>query len=236
MPAPALIELEETESTQDVLHQLAADGAAAGTAVVARVQLGGRGSRGRSWASPVGGLWLSTLCRPTGAGAVDVLSLRVGLGVAQALEAAAPGVAIGLKWPNDLMLADRKLGGILCEARWQGGQVGWVAVGVGLNVANPIPGPLAAQAVSLFELVPGVSPERLRPAVIAAVLEAGTRTGHLAEPELSAWQARDWLRNRELLAPVAGWSLGPAPDGQLLVRTAAGAVEGLRSGTVTWRA
>lgn len=236
MSAAALVELAEVDSTQDVLHQLAADGAAAGTAVVAQVQRGGRGSRGRSWQSPAGGLWVSVLCRPAGGAAVDVLSLRVGLGLAAAVEQEAPGAAIGLKWPNDLMLGDRKLGGILCEARWQGGQVAWVAVGVGLNVRNPIPETLVTQAAALAEVAPGLTPGLLRGAVIGAVTAAGTAAGHMSQAELAAWRARDWLRDRELLAPIAGWSLGPAADGQLQVRTPAGAVESLRSGTVTWRA
>ena len=63
-----LFQFERVGSTMDVVHQLAATGATAGTVVVAREQLQGRGSRGRPWHSPRGGLWLSVLLRPAGAG------------------------------------------------------------------------------------------------------------------------------------------------------------------------
>jgi BirA family biotin operon repressor/biotin-[acetyl-CoA-carboxylase] ligase len=79
---PRLYHFERVDSTMDVIHQLAADGAEPGTAVLAGEQLGGRGSRGRSWHSPPGGLWLSVLFRPAAPGGVEVMSLRVGLAVA----------------------------------------------------------------------------------------------------------------------------------------------------------
>ncbi len=103
----------------------------------------GRGSRGRSWHSPRGGLWLSVLLRP--AAAADVLSLRVGLAVETALRSLAPDLHLALKWPNDLMLDDRKVGGILCEARWQGDALGWVAVGLGTQREEPDPGGVAGR-------------------------------------------------------------------------------------------
>src|SRR4051794_17490868 len=110
----------------DRLHELAEQKAPAGTAVVAEGQTGGRGARGRPWHSPPGGLWLSVLYRPPAPGGLELLSLRLGLLVAAELEAAIPGLPVMLKWPNDLMLRDRKLGGILCEARWQGEAPGWI--------------------------------------------------------------------------------------------------------------
>jgi BirA family transcriptional regulator, biotin operon repressor / biotin---[acetyl-CoA-carboxylase] ligase len=130
--------VERVASTMDLLHALAENGAVPGTAVVAGEQLEGRGSRGRSWHSPPGGLWLSVLLYPATLGGIEVVSLRVGLVVAAALEAFT-SEAVQLKWPNDLILDRRKLGGILCEARWQGGVLAWVAVGIGVNVQNPIP-------------------------------------------------------------------------------------------------
>ena len=138
---------ERVDSTMDLLHQLAAEGAAEGTAVIAGEQLEGRGSRGRSWHSPPGGLWLSMLFRPAGC-AVEVMSLRVGLAVAEALDDLVPH-PVQLKWPNDLMLGERKVGGILCEARWQGHTLGWVAVGVGMNVRNAVPQELTEVATAL---------------------------------------------------------------------------------------
>ena len=86
-----LIEYDEVGSTLDVAHTLAADGAAAGTVVIADAQTAGRGQRGRAWQSERGaGLWLTLIERPSDASALDVLSLRVGLALAPALDPNAP--------------------------------------------------------------------------------------------------------------------------------------------------
>lgn len=232
MIPPALRRLESVTSTQDLLHQLAAEGAPAGTAIVAREQTTGRGSRGRSWASPVGGLWLSVLCRPAGAPALEVLSLRVGLAVAEALERAVPGIALQLKWPNDLLLAGRKVGGVLCEARWQGSTPGWVAVGLGLNVTNPVPADLAASAVALSAVAPDLTPEALAEPLARAIAETGERQGPLIVAELEAFRVRDALLGRRVVAPVAGVVAGLTPEGALEVRRPDQSREFLRSGTV----
>ena len=232
MPSLPPMRLECVPTTQDVIHELAEDGAPTGTAVVARSQSGGRGSRGRQWSAPVGGLWLSVLCRPEGEAAIAVLSLRVGLAVAAVLEQDRPGVRVQLKWPNDLLLSDRKLGGVLCEARWQGGAPAWVAVGVGINVANQLPAELGPAAIALGEVVPDILPGALEAAVLAAVRAAGSAGGGLTRMELSEYSARDWLLGRGLRMPLAGTASGLAPDGSLLVRLADGRTEPVRSGTV----
>lgn len=95
--APLIHRFDALPSTQDALHDLAQSGAPAGTAVVASVQTLGRGSRGRGWESPAGGLWMSVLCRPEGELAMEVLSLRVALAVAGAVESTHPGVRLQLK-------------------------------------------------------------------------------------------------------------------------------------------
>ena len=131
-----LLRVGRIGSTMDRLHELAEQGAPAGTAVLAEAQTGGRGSRGRAWHSPPGGLWLSVLYRPPAPDGVELLSLRLGLLVAAALETLAAGLPVMVKWPNDLMLHDRKLGGMLCEARWQGESLAWVVAGLGLKQAE----------------------------------------------------------------------------------------------------
>lgn len=216
----------------DVVHQLAADGAAAGTVVVAREQSGGRGSRGRSWASPAGGLWMSLLSRPRDEPALELLSLRVGLELAVALEALLPGLQVGLKWPNDLLLGDRKLGGVLCEARWQAGLPSWVVIGIGLNVANPVPASLEDGAATLADRAPGISPGGLEQPLIEAALEATRRAGPLSGDELAEYSRRDWLRGRPLHAPARGRADGITRTGALRVLDPAGGVVEVRAGTV----
>jgi BirA family biotin operon repressor/biotin-[acetyl-CoA-carboxylase] ligase len=208
-------------STMDRLHDLAAEGAPAGTAVVAEAQTGGRGSRGRAWASPVGGLWLSLLYRPAAPAGAELLSLRLGLAVAEAVEAAVPGVHLALKWPNDLILADRKVGGILCEARWQGESLAWIVAGLGLNVTNSIPEDLEATAVTLSAQAPSVTVEALLPEVLRHLRRPVTEAERLAPDERRRLHARDWLRGRMLRAPIAGAADGIGDDGALLVRSGA---------------
>jgi BirA family transcriptional regulator, biotin operon repressor / biotin---[acetyl-CoA-carboxylase] ligase len=221
---------DRVSSTMDVIHQLAAEGAVPGTAVLAGEQLEGRGSRGRIWHSPVGGLWLSVVFKPPVVEGLEVISLRVGLAVAEAIQFRVTKT-VQLKWPNDLMLEGRKLGGVLCEARWQGDALGWVAVGVGMNVRNRVPGELRSVAVSLCELVPGITVEDVADPVLVALRALDLGTGRLSPSELDRFARRDWLRGRTIREP-AGRVTGVGEDGALLVRTASGSEVSLRSGTV----
>lgn len=231
MPVTKLHYFERVGSTMDVIHQLASEGAAPGTAVIAGEQLEGRGSRGRPWHSPIGGLWLSVVFRPPAVEGIEVISLRVGLAVAEAIQARVPK-PLQLKWPNDVMLENRKVGGVLCEARWQGETLGWVAVGVGLNVRNSIPNELGAVAVSLSEFTPGITVEETAEPVLKALRALDLGIGRLAQAELERYARRNWLRGRTIREPVAGEVTGVGEDGALLVRTPAGSDVSLRSGTV----
>jgi BirA family biotin operon repressor/biotin-[acetyl-CoA-carboxylase] ligase len=227
--SPSIVRLATTPSTMDALHALGEAGAPAGTAVVAEVQEAGRGSRGRSWASPSGGLWLSVLARPRAA-ALELLSLRAGLAVAEVLDRFGATGRIALKWPNDLMLDDRKCGGILCEARWQGSTPAWVAIGLGLNVTNPVPAALAA--TRLADALPGMTVETLVGPVVDALRQVDAAAGSLDGAERARFERRDWLRGRALAGPVAGTAAGIAADGALLVRKSDGTTAAVRSGTV----
>jgi len=216
----------------DLLHGLAAGGADAWTIVVAGEQTGGRGSRGRGWQSPPGGLWLSALFRPQVSTGVELFGLRIGLAVADAVEALGPGMSVHIKWPNDLMLGDRKLGGILCEARWQGDSLAWVVAGVGINVANPIPADLAAVATALADRMPGVTPDLLEPEVTARLRTLDPGAERLGAAELAALRHRDWLHGRRLRGPAPGRAAGISEEGALLVRADSGATIAVRAGTV----
>ncbi|HEV8453832.1 MAG TPA: biotin--[acetyl-CoA-carboxylase] ligase [Gemmatimonadales bacterium] len=228
---PRLLYFERVDSTMDLLHQLAADGVEAGTAVLAGEQLGGRGSRGRSWQSPPGGLWLSVLFRPAAPGGVEVMSLRVGLAVAEALDGLVPH-PVRLKWPNDLMLGERKVGGILCEARWQGPTLGWVAVGVGMNVRNAVPQELNEVATALASVRPALTVEDLVQPIVSGLRKLDLGADRLTPEELKRFAQRDWLSGRDIRAPAAGRAAGLREDGALLVRPAQGGEIPLRSGSV----
>lgn len=224
---------DQAVSTMDLAHGLAEAGEPHGTAVAAREQEAGRGRRGAAWASPRGGLWISVLCRPEVPASVECLSLRVGMAVATVLEAADPAVPpVRLKWPNDLYVGARKLGGVLCEARWDGSRLAWVVVGVGLNVRNPVPGEFARRAVALAEFAPALEPGELAGPVAEAVRRASERRGPLTPEELQRFADRDWLRGQRLVAPVTGVGAGISADGSLLVAEPEGGVIRVVAGDV----
>ena len=134
---PRVVLYDTVASTLDLAHTLARDGAPEGTLILAERQTAGRGRSGRAWASENGaGIWLTLIARPADESALEVLSLRVGLASARALEAFTD-FEVRVKWPNDLMMDDGKLGGILIESRWREERVDWVAIGVGVNCRLP---------------------------------------------------------------------------------------------------
>lgn len=215
---PRVMLLEEVGSTMDVAHQLASEGAPAGTLVLANAQRSGRGRAGRRWsAEPGAGIWLTLVERPNDPRAVEVLSLRVGLRAAGALDRFAPA-PIGLKWPNDLYLLGGKLGGILVETRWRDGRPDWVAIGMGMNVLPPrdVSGAAALGA------------EHSRPEILGelvpAVRAAAAGRGPLTDREVMEFGRRDIAAGQACRLPQAGRVAGIADDGALVIVTAAGPV------------
>lgn len=215
-------------SSLDAIHDLGGQGAPAGTVVIAEEQTAGRGRDGRTWRSPPGGVWLGMLLRPPVPGP-GVLSLRIGLVLADVVESvlgvrptSLSGPRAGLKWPNDVLVDDRKVAGILCEGRWQGDALQWLGVGIGINVANEIPPELSDRAVALRELRPSVRRLDVLDVLVPALLRLTTHDARLTEFECAAFARRDWLRGRQIRAPLPGRAAGIRPDGALLVDTGAG--------------
>ncbi len=206
--------LQETTSTLDVAHRLGGEGARSGTLVIADRQTAGRGRLGNKWTSPAGsGLWITLLERPADTSGIDVLSIRVGLLAAQALDrfTAEP---VRLKWPNDLYVDRFKLGGILIEARWRDQRLEWVAIGIGINVLAPMDLPGASglehgtrRVDVLIDLVP-------------ALRAAAASTGELDQVELGEWNTRDLARGRNCVEPARGTVQGISCSGELLVALA----------------
>jgi BirA family biotin operon repressor/biotin-[acetyl-CoA-carboxylase] ligase len=217
--------LESTPSTMDVAHRLAAEGAPAGTLVIADEQTAGRGRGGKSWQSaPGAGLWMTLIERPRDASGIGVLSLRVGLAAAGALDrfAAEP---IRVKWPNDLYVDDDKVAGILVEARWREQSVEWVAIGLGVNVAEPAGVELATG------LEPGTRRLDVLEELVPAVRAAAQGSGSLTQTEMEEFNARDLARGRACIEPALGHVAGITPAGELLVALA-DSVAQFRSGSL----
>ena len=129
-----LVALDTVGSTNDEAARLADGGAPEGTVVWARQQQGGRGRRGRSWASPPGNLYSSTILRPECPAA---RAAELGFVAALAVGDLVPrSRAIRLKWPNDVLVDGGKIAGILLEsAIAQDGRVEHVVAGIGVNVS-----------------------------------------------------------------------------------------------------
>ena len=129
-----LVALDSVGSTNDEAARLAEAGASEGTIVWAREQTGGRGRRGRNWASPPGNLYSSTILRPDcDAARATELGFVAALAVADIVPA---GRKVRVKWPNDVMVDGGKVAGILLESSIaQGGLVEHVIAGIGVNVS-----------------------------------------------------------------------------------------------------
>ena len=129
---------ETLPSTNQTLWELLDQGATPGTVVIALEQTAGRGQWGRQWQSSTGGLYLSVALAPDLVATNSAhLTLGSAWGIATALRSY--GIPALIKWPNDLILCKRKLGGILTETRVQQGRITKAVVGVGINWANLVP-------------------------------------------------------------------------------------------------
>jgi BirA family biotin operon repressor/biotin-[acetyl-CoA-carboxylase] ligase len=224
-------------STMARAAELAAGGAAEGATVVADQQTQGRGRLGRGWVAPPGSsLLLSAVLRPPlPREAVWLTVAAAGVALAGAVEVVAGGtVAVGLKWPNDLELGGRKAAGLLAEAHLEGERLGWVVLGMGVNVTQrreDLPPELADRATSVA-LALGAPVDRA--ALLAAWAERfvdGYR--HLAAgepgPLLAAYRRRLVTLGRRVRAdrvgaePVVGTAVDLTATGGLVLQTDAGA-------------
>ena len=228
LDVPRVELLESTTSTLDVAHRIAAEGAPAGTLVVANEQTAGRGRGGKSWQSSPGiGIWLTLIERPADSSGLEVLSLRAGLAAAEALDRFAPE-PIRLKWPNDLYVDRGKLAGILVEARWREGAVEWVAIGLGVNVSAPL------EVENAAGLEPGTDRVDVLGELVPALRAAVLATGPLDASEREEFNARDMARGKACVQPAIGRVAGITPTGELLIALADSVVP-FRSGSLVLR-
>jgi BirA family transcriptional regulator, biotin operon repressor / biotin---[acetyl-CoA-carboxylase] ligase len=206
------LHLRRTASTNQHARELAVAGAPHGTLVTASEQTAGRGRQGRTWVAPPGrALLMSLVLRPPR----RLLPLAAGVAVA---ELAGPQAAV--KWPNDVLVAGRKIAGILVEGR---PQEGWAVLGIGVNVAlasEDFPAGLRETAGTL-----GLAPVAVEP-TLCRLLEQLERWLTVDEATvLEAVRARDALADRQVSwAGGTGRAGGIDGDGRLVVITDAGRV------------
>jgi BirA family biotin operon repressor/biotin-[acetyl-CoA-carboxylase] ligase len=210
------LHLRTTDSTNNRARALALGGAPHGTLVTSSEQSAGRGRQGRSWfALPRRALLCSLVLREPPA----LLSLVGGVAVAEVVnELAVDDRRVGIKWPNDVLLADRKVAGVLVEAR---PQERWSILGIGLNVAlrpEDLPVELQGAAATL-----GLEPEAIQEALELLLERLAWWLARSDEEVLEAVRRRDALRGRSVIwQGGTGTAAGIDPAGRLLVRTADG--------------
>lgn len=230
--------LAECDSTSTVLLSRAEAGAPSGSVVVAERQTAGRGRMGRRWyAEPGASLAFSLLWRFPSGTLPYGLSLAVGVALAETL--AAEGLAgLMLKWPNDLLLDGRKLGGTLIELVPGAPSAAVIGIGINLRLPTDLPPDVAAQAAALPLTIP---PARLLARLLAglhAVIGEFAAGGFVALRE--RWLARCAHRDMrvrilsEFAPPLEGRCVGVDVDGALMLETAV-CVQRVLSGDVSLR-
>ena len=245
-PRLALEIVDEIDSTSTRLIELAASGAPSGTCLAAEWQNSGRGRRGRTWISTLGGsLTFSLLWRfERGAGHLGGLSLACGAAIAQAM--AACGVEhVQVKWPNDVVVAFRKLAGILVETSGEIQGPSAAVIGVGVNYRLPervlerIDQPVTDVAQSA-DAVPSRSALLARMlASLAAAMDRFERQGFAGFRE--EWRALHAYQGRAVRVvparepPFDATVSDVAPDGTLVVATADGRPVNLSSAEISLR-
>ncbi|MFW9831126.1 MAG: biotin--[acetyl-CoA-carboxylase] ligase [Candidatus Thorarchaeota archaeon] len=150
-----LIHFPSLPSTNVYLRQLAKRGEPEGLIILADEQTHGIGRLKRNWYSPSGGLYVSLLVRPLTITAQDtpLITLTTGLTIAKLFETAF-GLKPSLKWPNDVLLNNQKVAGILVESSFIGDTIEYAVIGIGINVNTPLrnfPESLNETATTLFE-------------------------------------------------------------------------------------
>nr|VFK15678.1 MAG: BirA family transcriptional regulator, biotin operon repressor / biotin-[acetyl-CoA-carboxylase] ligase [Candidatus Kentron sp. LFY] len=235
--------LPEVDSTNNYLMSRASQGVHDGHVCLAEYQSAGRGRRGRRWVSPLGAnIYLSVLryfgALPDGP---QGLSLAVGVAVASAL--ASVGVAdVGLKWPNDLLWRDRKLGGILLELAGEPGGHWQVVVGLGVNVDLPVDSAKLIDQpwVDLKTIAGDVGRNLVAGRILRyLLLELERFSRHGFAPFRPLWESHDVTRDRpvvikDLHREIRGFARGVDDTGALLL-SVDGEVQRILSGDLSLR-
>ncbi|MCD8248764.1 MAG: biotin--[acetyl-CoA-carboxylase] ligase [Lachnospiraceae bacterium] len=162
--------LNSVDSTNNYVKKLAEDGAEEGTLVLAEEQTGGKGRRGRAWATPKDkNIAMSLLLRPKVHPAhASQLTLLMAMAVGKAIRSCT-GLEAGIKWPNDIVVNGRKVCGILTEMNTEVDYINYVVIGTGINVnQREFSGELSGIAGSLYQ---NLGQETSRAAIVAASMD-----------------------------------------------------------------
>jgi len=231
---PNIRAVAETGSTNADMLALAAAGAGEGLWLRADRQTGGRGRQGRVWQSPPGNFYGSTLVRLRGSDpAAATLALVAAVALEEAVRIYAPGADVAIKWPNDLLLGEAKLAGILLERADDA-----VVVGIGVNLAHH-PAGLDRPVTSLAQHGPAPDPAEFAPTLADAFARWLSRwRGEGLAVIRDAWTARAHPAGTALAASlpdgerVEGIFERLDADGALILRLADGRVRAIHAGDI----
>lgn len=238
MDAPLkILHYKRLQSTNTAAYQLAQQGAPEWTIVVADVQTKGRGRGRNKWKSPKGGLWFSIILRPKVSGPrLPLLQFLAAVVTRTALEDAT-GLDVKLKWPNDLVLGNFKLGGILIDSKTQGARVSFAILGIGLNInQSKVQLPHVATSVRL-----ATGKQYDLRAVLRVILDQLSGSYH--DLDRPSKIIENWWRNcihRPLRVQVnlpkeivTGVSVAIDEEGSLLIETADHRIRKVNEGSLT---
>jgi len=233
---------DEVSSTSDAAKELAEAGAAEGTVVVAKRQTAGRGRRARRWFSPEGGLYFTVVLRPhIPPSHSRLLAIAAALAVADTVELATLTSA-QLKWPNDIYVSGKKVGGVLIESHVRDGRMNLALVGVGVNLNRPddeAPSYVGTSAIWLSDIVQK-APNMTE--LLTAVLGSFTTWYQRLQSSdcdsiMDAYDRRNLLMGRELEVRteggvIVGRGMGIDKEGALLLEDKSGAITAIIEGDV----
>ena len=233
---------ETIDTTMTEATIRAEDGAPEGTLILAEEQTSGRGRLGRTWVSERGaGLYFSLVLRPPPAAARSpVLTLALGLGAARGI-AEACGVQCDIRWPNDVVLNDKKCCGILVESAAESGSVRYAIAGVGINVNQAAMPPDLSDIATSLRIETGC--EYLLETVLQAVLKHCERYYEMflergPQPIVNAFsRASSYARGKKVVVELGGSRIygttaGLDPGGVLLLEQEDGSIEPILAGSV----
>ena len=238
------MQYDSLPSTNELARQMAAQGATEGTIIVAREQTSGRGRLGRSWASAAGeGLYVSIILRPkVPPRQFSIMTLASAVAVAETL-ASAFAVSPDIKWPNDVMVSDRKICGILLETASDGDRLEYAVLGIGVNLSQrTFPDGLLEIATSLFlESGRVVEPEDFLPPLLERLQHWYAIAVNSPRECVSRWEKMSTyayscpVRVISAGAVIEGTTAGLSEGGSLMVRLPNGDIQEIASGEISIR-
>lgn len=232
----------EVNSTQEIAKRLATKGSGEGTLVVAETQTAGKGRRSRDWYSPEGGIYLSIILRPkVSPSRTPLMALLAGLAAAKTIRKLYK-LKAELKWPNDILVNDRKVGGVLIEIAAETDLINWLVVGIGLNANTKsvfLPRELRKTVVSLEEECGG---KISRMELVRKLLEEVEQLYLIFKkqggaPILEGWKSMTNTLGAKVRVTngkvIEGKAMDVDQDGALIIKIADGNVERVVAGDVS---